>query len=295
MNLKNTLKITMYNYTLILKSFFYNLIIFLLSFFAIYLLLKDFISTLFSNTCFKDFFITIKNSFNSFIKGKSIGDQSSVSKQLIKCIKTLFNNVVKYRIKIIFTIIIGIIYKLLCSLDTVTTSSILNKKMSVDSSDGYCSSFVRNLKKAFLIGLINVCYSIIYNALSFSLSLLVTIALFKVINLFALPFIIFFIVLLFSLKKLLFCQVVPYALNNEKILKPQVFKFKNFNTLFLSHCFISFISIILIVLVSITTFFAGTLIVVAFVEILYNSLALVTYYHYNNYNYYISTKEKIYN
>lgn len=206
------------------------------------------------------------------------------------------------RRKLIASVIVIIVFfffaAYVMSLSYISYSDIINHFMSCNSKFGFVSNYISNLKRSLAYGLIHLCTITVINGLIAYSLLLLSGLLLKTIGLFSAPIIISLGIVLYALKSTIFAGWVPAIVHENKKILPALIHGIKTTTERGSQAFLSFIMMnimvyVVVVIVSLTTFGAGLVIIIPTVMMFHRTLELVLFYNANDYKYYIDNETVI--
>ena len=294
MTLKHTINITVSNFNLLYKAFFYFLIIAIIIGAIACVAIAPTVNDIKASLDESGFSVSFKEVFEKLLDGdkafldsiKEAVNDFSLLKDAIGGLKTELIG----GLFIIFAFVL--VFLFLYRLCVLPFTNIINQYMMMGNSFNFMSNYIAQLKESAAYAAIS---TLILTPITFGINffcLYIAYILVKSISIFGLPVAFIIWVFLSSLKSALFCGWLPSMVRDEK----NVFKAlqngikaigKKYGRIFLCYCSAHIILFVACNLLVTFTFGAGLLFIVPLIMLFTKTLELVIYYNLKNYHYYV--------
>ena len=293
MNFKNALKVSFLEYKTYLKSLLYRIVLFVLFSTISYVLLKDFLNSVFSSNSLSALWKSVKDAFTQFAKGKGWTNGKIIAENFKALLKVVFKQINENALNVCFAIISFIVLGTLNALSDVAITNVFYNYMTSKTKCGFFSSMVRNFKKGIVYSIFYSLYNLLILFLLCFISIGLIFALMNVLGFFIMPVVIILFILTFSIKQRIIALVLPNMIANDanvfKSIKET--KLENFFDVLIKYTIAYFSGITLNVLLFFFTFGAGSILFFPLFSIIVNVMGLTAYFETHKQKYYLSDKE----
>lgn len=302
---KHAFNISLSKFTLVYKRLLFTvitgLILAAISVGVLYPLLAPIITRINDAHIIKALGSALQSLFGGNIEIQSASFQA-LSESYLKIIDIFSSDsaVIWSALAIVFVMIL--IFKFFDNISIYTTSDITNNFMNSASNYGFTSNMIINIKNSSKYSLLMTLFDLVSYAVNFGIIWLVGFVLYKISVFFMIPMALLAIIVLFSIKNLIFAYWLPCMIVDKKsvitALKDSIklsFTKKHLLTNLGAYCAFWLLAISFSLVFGVVTFGLALLIIAAYSVIFSRAYNLVSYYNIDNLKYYIDKNTVINN
>lgn len=299
--IRNSAKITFANKTLCFKVLIFRAIIYAICFIICYFLAKATIFPILQSQEVASVFDTLRGIVgNFFTANPNVYDtiMNTVNTELelkVKAVFTLVNAKISGIVwSVVGVIVVSLVLTFLLGVFDYTVGVLVNDHMSTLQHAGFLSTLFEYFASACKYGLYRLVALLLYNGVMYSLVLALGIFLLYLIDFFALPIIVFLMILVVVLRQTFAGQTLPNMVCGKMpVVKAFIQNFKDNNNhdvteRFMSYLILSILMFSVTVLGGISTFYVALILIVPFNAVIYSTIKFVDYYNRNGKKYYVT-------
>ena len=299
--IRNSAKITFANKTLCFKVFIFRAIVYAICFTICYFLAKATIFPILQSEEVSAVFDTLRGIVGNFFTANPNAYDTIINtvnielEQEVKAVIALINSKMSGIVwSVVGVIVVSLVLTFLLGVFDYTVGVLVNDHMSTLQHAGFLSTMFEYFANACQYGLYRLIALLLYNGVMYTIVLALGVLLLYFIDFFALPIIVFLMILVVVLRQTFAGQTLPNMVCGKmSVFNAFIENFKNNNNhdvteRFMSYLILSILMFSITVLGGVSTFYVALILIVPFNAVIYSTIKFVDYYNRNGKKYYVT-------